>query len=268
MLAYYEFTGDRKVLNAVEKAVSLTLAKYPDTYFCRPGKITDGGVSHGLGLGDTLDQLYRLTGNPVYGNGGVRLYEDYCRGFPEDDTTPAKLLDPNEPWRMHAPHIMEGIAVPQIVATLTGEERYRQAARNILPKLARHTTPGGGLVGDENVRRRPGTGETYTEYCSFTEGAVGLNRFLAYSGDLHAGDRVEHVALNAAQGARTHTVNRAVAYLSRDNQRTTDQQPSIKGKINFSASHAAAACCTLNSTRLLPYYVEGMWFRPAGPPAL
>jgi uncharacterized protein len=53
MLAYYEFTGDKEVLAAVEKAVSLTLNTYRyeiGTYFGRPGTEDHGGVSHGIGF--------------------------------------------------------------------------------------------------------------------------------------------------------------------------------------------------------------------------
>jgi len=268
MLAYYEFTGDTKVLAAVEKAVTLTLSKYKDTYFCRPGKANSGGISHGLAYCDTLEQLYRLTGKQIYRDGVVWLYNDYCKGYPTDDTSLAKLLKADDPWVMHAPHVLEGMAVPQIVAVFSGAEKYKQAAQNARIKLARHTTPGGVLVGDESVLSRPGTGATYGEYCSMTEGTIGLNRILAYTGDLSAGDWVEQVCLNAAQGARTHAANRAVAYLSRDDQRTTDEKQNIRGRIYYSACHLAAACCTLNSIRLLPYYVEGMWYHPTGTDAL
>lgn len=268
MLAYYEFTGDKKILNAVEKAVNLTLGECQDTYFCRPGKANSGGVSHGLAFCDTLEQLYRLTGKQVYRDGVVWLYNDYCKGYPKDDTALPSLLDANKPFDMHAPHVLEGIAESQIVAAFTGEEKYQQAAHNALLKLARHTLPGGGLVGDESVRGRPGTGSTYSEYCSYTEGVIGLNRVLAYSGDLAAGNWVEQTGLNGAQGARLHVANRAVAYLSRDDRRSTDIKENVRGRIYYSACHLAAACCTLNSIRLLPYYVEGMWFRPTGGPAL
>jgi hypothetical protein len=268
MLAYYEFTGDAKVLAAVEKAVNLTLSKHNDTYFCRPGKANSGGVSHGLAFCDTLEQLYRLTGKPLYRERAVWLYNDYCKGYPADDTALPKLLDARAPFDMHAPHVLEGIAVSQIVGAYTGEGKYLQAARNARAKLARHTPPGGGLVGDESVLGRPGTGATYSEYCSYTEGVIGLNRILAYTGDLTAGEWVEQTCLNGAQGARTHTANRAVAYLSRDDRRSTDIKENVRGRIYYSACHLAAACCTLNAIRLLPYYVEGMWFRPSGAPAL
>ena len=269
MLAYYEFTGDKNVLAAVEKAVQRTLAAYQDgSYFQRSTELTAGGVPHGIGFSDTLEQLYRLTGKPVYRAGEIWLYDDFNQGFSKADTALNSLLDTNKLWQGHTPHIMEGLAVPQIVYSLTGEEKYKIAAANARLKLGWHTTPGGEIVGDESVNGRKGTGDTLGEYCSFTEGVIAMNQILAYSGDLTAGDWTERVCLNGAQGARFQTANRATAYLSRDDRRATDEKPNHGGRIYFSPCHLAAACCTLNATRLLPYYVQGMWYRPAGQPAL
>ena len=269
MLAYHEFTGEAKVLAAVEKAVQRTLTAYRSTsYFQRPAGLVGGGVPHGIGFSDTLEQLYRLTGKRVYRDGEIWLYTDFDKGVPAADTTLENLLDAGKVWQGHTPHIMEGLALPQIVYSLTGEDKYKVAADHARMKLAWHTTPGGAVVGAESVMGHKGTGATYGEYCSLTEGVIAMNQILAYSGDLTAGDWTERTCLNAAQGARFQTANRATAYLSRDDRLTTDEKQNFGGRIFFSACHIAAPCCTLNSTRLLPYYVQGMWYRPAGRPAL
>jgi len=273
MLAYHEFTGDKKVLAAVEKAVQLTLSAYKGnglSYFKRGGNPTQGGAPHGIAFSDTLEQLYRLTGNPVYRDGEIWLFNDFSESLPNTDISMEMLSEANKdkPWNVHTPHIMESLALPQIVATLTGEEKYKAAAANALKKLAWHTTPGGQIVGDENVKGRKGTGTTPGEYCSFTEGAIAMNQIQAYSGDLSDGDWTELVCLNGAQGARLQTANKANAYLSYDDRLTTDVKNNQGGRILYSPSHAAAACCTLNATRLMPYYVQGMWFRPTDQPGL
>jgi hypothetical protein len=273
MLAYYEFTGDKKVLAAVEKAVQLTLSAYKGqgiSYFIRANKPLAGGLGHGIAFSDTLEQLYRLTGNPVYRDSEIWLYNDFSCGLPDSDTSLEMLSEANKdkPWEMHTPHLMEGLAISQIVASLTGEEKYKTAAANARRKLAWHTTPGGLIVGSENVDGRKGTGTTPGEYCSSTEGVIAMNQILAYSGDLSAGNWTELVCLNGAQGARFQTANKATAYLSYDDRLTTDEEHNNGGRILFSAFHTAAACCTLNATRLMPYYVDGMWYRPVGRTAL
>ena len=163
----------------------------------------------------------------------------------------------------HTPHILEGLHMPWIAYAFTGKDKYRRAGENGLEKLAIHTNPGGSFVGDERVNGRRGSGDVLGEYCSMTEGTSTLNRILAYTGKLSIGDRIERVCLNAAQGARFHPANRAVCYLSRDNQRKATEPP----KRVFAATHKAC-CCTLNAARLMPYYVEGMWYRLPERPGL
>jgi hypothetical protein len=260
MLAYHEFTGDEEVLRAVERAVELTLSKYQGTsYFSAANG--QGGLSHGVGYMDTLEWLHRLTGKAAYRDGAVWLYEDY-QNLPsrDQDMKLDALLNPAQPWEEHTPHIMEGLHMPAVVHRLTGDAKYARAAAAALAKFDRHANPGGGVVGDESVQGRPGSADMPAEYCTMTEGVSSLNRIAAWQGDLTAGERVERVCLNAAQGARFQPVNRAVRYLTSDNQQRADDHRH-RQRFLFSAWHDAAACCTLNSGRLLPYYVEGMWYR-------
>lgn len=260
MLAYHEFTGDGKVLAAVEKAVQLTLSKYRDkTYF--GAEKGEGGLSHGVGYMDTLEWLYRLTGREAYRDGILWLYRDYQHLKSRDqDMKLNLLLDLGQPWQEHTPHIMEGLHMPAIVHALTGDAKHGQAAINALAKYDQHANPGGGVVGDESVEGRPGSADMPAEYCTMTEGVSSLNRILAWAGDLTVGSRIERVCLNAAQGARFQPVNRAVRYLTSDNQLRADEHRHAQ-RFLYSAWHQAAACCTLQAGRLMPYYVEGMWVR-------
>ena len=269
MLAYHEFTGDRRVLQAVERAVRCTLDAYRNrTYFHRPNP--DGGVVHGIGYLDTLEWLYRLTGQDDFREGALWLYRDFARDQPAflTDLLPQSLADANRLWRDHTPHIMEGLHLPVIAYALGGDELHRRAADNALLKLARHSNPGGGIVGSENVDGRVGSGHMPAEYCSLTEGASSLNRIVAWSGRLAAGAFVERLSLNAAQGSRFHPANIAVTYLNCDNQQDASDPAKLRGRFIYSASHKTAACCPLNAGRLLPYYVEGMWYRDLRRPGL
>lgn len=267
MLAYHEFTGDKRVLAAVERAVQLTLSKYRGaTYFGADKGL--GGLSHGVGYMDTLEWLFRLTGKAVYRDGAIWLYEDYQNLKSRDrDMMLAPLLDMGRPWQEHTPHIMEGLHMPAVLHALSGDPRHGEAAANALSKFDRHANPGGGVVGDESVKGRPGSSDMPAEYCTMTEGVSSLNRILAWSGDLTAGHRVERVCLNAAQGARFHPTNRAVRYLTSDNQMRADEHHHAQ-RFLYSAWHEAAACCTLQAGRLMPYFVEGMWYRDDRRPGL
>ena len=264
LLAWYEATGEERILAAVEKAAKLTLAAYEyGSYFERLGYLTGGGgVSHGVGFADTLEWLYRLTGEDIYRGGLLWLYADYANSnVRDDDLTPEHLIDAGRPWYSHTPHIAEALAMPQIASAYGGPSAYAQAADGVLAKLQRHSNPGGGPVGDEFVAGRAGAFDLPSEYCAMTETIASLNRLAQYRDAMTSGDISERIALNAAQGARLHPAASAISYLTADNRLSATQTIAFGDRLLYSASHLTAACCSLNSTRLLPYYVEGMWLQ-------
>lgn len=272
MLAYYEFTGEEKVLNAVEKAVSLTLNTYKNnigTYFGRQGTHKHGGVSHGIGFLDTLEWLYRLTGEDKYKEGLVWFYNDFSNNKVRDDDMQLNaLLEQGRVFQRHTPHIVEGLHGPQICASITEEEKYNTASENALNRLTYHTSPAGNIVGDELVHGRMGTAETLGEYCSMTQGVMSLNKIIAWGGSMDAAAKIENTVFNSAQAARFHPNNTAVQYLGRDNQYSAADTVSLNGRTMYAGYHRAAACCTLNSTRIMPYYVDGMWYNLKEEPGL
>jgi hypothetical protein len=267
LLAWYEATGEQRILEAVKKAAKLTLAAYEyRSYFERLGYATGGGgVSHGVGFSDTLEWLYRLTGDDTYRSGYLWLYADYASSnVRDDDLTPVHLSDPNRPWYSHTPHIAESLAMPAIAFAYGGPSEYGQAADRVLDKLHRYSNPGGGPVGDEAVGGRSGSFELTSEYCSMTETVASLDRLAQFRDAMVTGDISERIALNSAQGARLHPAATAVSYLTGDNRLSATATVAFGDRLLYSASHQTAACCSLNSTRLLPYYVEGMWLKETG----
>jgi uncharacterized protein len=262
LLAWYEATGETRILTAVQKAAKVTLTAFANkSYFVRVGNV-GGGVSHGLGFSDTLEWLYRLTGDETFRTGYLWLYADYTASHvTENDFFAANLSDPNRLWYTHTPHIAEALSVPEIAYAYGGSSIYGQAADEVLDKLQRHSNPGGGPVGDESVSGHLGAFGLMSEYCSMTETIASLNRLAQYRDAMPTGDISERIALNAAQGARLHTAAIAVSYLSSDNRLSATQTSAYFDRPLYSASHQAAACCSLNSARLLPYYIEGMWLK-------
>jgi hypothetical protein len=265
LLAWYEYSGDRRVVAAVEESVHKTIDHYrKTTYFGRSNP--DGGVTHGVGYMDTLEWLYRLTGSPYYAEAMVWLYEDYCKAGFESfrDMCPEELCDAARRWDYHTPHVAESLHMPALAAVFSGRSDYQEAADHVLSKLKFHTNPGGGFVaGDvlESICQTPGGGDVAGEFCSVTEGVQTLNRLFLYQPDFRVPKWIEKAALNAGQGARIHPANKAVIYLSKDNRLRADDPMLQGGRELYSASHKAAACCSLNAMRLLPYYVEAMWLK-------
>jgi len=115
LLACYEFSGDGAYLEAVIRAVDLTLRHYPlDRSYFRSNSTTARdaltGLTHGLCYTDVLEWLYMITRNERYRAFGVRLYREFSampRPFPNDDLALPNLLENKANFSGHAVHTAE-----------------------------------------------------------------------------------------------------------------------------------------------------------------
>lgn len=263
MLAYYEYTGNDNVLEAVADATGLIMRKYGNrNYFISRGK--GGGVSHGIGFFEILEWLYRLTSGREYAQFAAKLYADFNQGHARDDDLKTSLLtEPGRKFRKHGAHVAEGLFVPQWIANITGSPAQEDAARKVLEKLEYHLTPGGAMRCDEWIKGKRGTADERYEYCGIAEMISPLNKMTTMNGLLRQADWVERMTFNAGQGAR-FPVLKALSYLTSDN-RIRINHLELGGREAYDAAHFAAVCCALNGARLMPYFVEGMWVREASP---
>ncbi len=259
MLAYYEYTGDEKVLSAAEKAAKLIVTEYKDrNYFSKTSK--GGGVSHGIGFFENLEWLYRITGDDIYLQAAIKLYTDFNEGkVRDDDLKLQQLFDTARYFRKHGAHVAEGIFVPHFIASIEDMPELNKAAALSVKKLNYHLTPGGAMRSDEWVKGRKGTADERYEYCGIAEMISPLNKMVAFTGDFQLADKIETMTFNAGQGARL-PVLKALSYLTSDN-RIKINHTEIGHRETYDASHRAASCCVLNGGRLMPYYVEGMWMK-------
>ncbi len=257
--SYYEFTGDNDVLETVKKATNLIIEHYKTkNYFAvnSPG----GGVSHGIGFFENLEWLYRITGDKKYLDFSVKLYEDFNKeNVRDDDLKTQNLLNENKLFENHGAHIAEGLFVPEFIASIQNEEKLLKAAKNVIQKLNAHLTPGGAMRCDEWIKGRKGTADERYEYCGITEMISPLNKIISFTGNLNLANKIETMVFNAGQGARFPVLS-AVSYLTSDNRIRIRKWELLKRE-SYDAAHIAAACCTLNAGRLMPYYVEGMWMK-------
>ncbi|MCG6187639.1 beta-L-arabinofuranosidase domain-containing protein [Maribellus maritimus] len=284
MLAWYEYTGDIRYLEAVNRAAKLSVLQYTDrSYFQSPpeGEKQGGGISHAVGFFDILEWMYRLTKEKLYLDFAVKFYNDFNKGpVRDDDLTMTNLLAKNKKWEKHTPHIMEGLYMAELVASITQDSEIQKAADMSVRKLKEHITPGGGVVGDESVKGRPGTADAYREYCGMTEMVFSLNRLISISGNLQLGDFVERTVFNAGQGARL-PVLKALEYLSSDNRVTinscdhggrlaydSNRFSCKKGVFDSNSYKQQAICCVTSGPRLLPYFIDGMWMKNTDAPGL
>ncbi|HNO92532.1 MAG TPA: glycoside hydrolase family 127 protein, partial [Anaerolineales bacterium] len=94
LLGWYEATDDERTLDAVRRAVDVTLRAYPIGQ-SHPFDVKDdfAGVGHGLVFTDILDRLHQITDDETYLVYARWLYEEYSRQpLSQDDIQLPHLL--------------------------------------------------------------------------------------------------------------------------------------------------------------------------------
>jgi DUF1680 family protein len=269
LLAYYEATGDADVLQAVKKAVDVTMKAWPAGE-AEPFNITNAfaGVGHGLMFVDVLDTLARLTGDDRYLDYAVFLFDDYNKHpLPEEDIQLDNLHDPDYRFKGHGVHTYEHLRALVIAAYHTGRTDYLEALDRYLVKLDSVLTAAGGPIGDEWVfGRHAHPFSTGYEYCSLQELLHSYSVLLERTGEAQWADRIEWLLYNAAQGAR-HPTGRSIAYVKTDNAfhamgHVDMDDPQKEERVKYSPAHQdVAICCAPNAGRIYPYFVQAMYHR-------
>lgn len=270
LLAWYEYTKDTVVLNAVIRAVQNSMENYPANkshpFFSENPNV--GGLSHGLTFIDVLEKLFNLTKEKKYLDYIVFLYNDFSGQKLNEDAQLQKLLKPESKLFGHGVHTYEHLRCVAAAYYATGNAQLKLALENFETKINNTTTVSGGPVGDEWISGLPAdeTSRGY-EYCSIHELMHSYESLLAKSGNKKYADEVEHLFLNASQGAR-HPEKSCIAYLKSDNSYSMtgglngDTSDAKQTRYRYSPTHReAAVCCVPNAGRIGPYYVQYMWLQ-------
>ncbi len=271
LLAYYEFTGREDVLDAVQRAVKLTIGQYgpgKKNYFDNPGQV-GCGVAHGLMFLDVLEWLYRLTGDDAYRRAALSLYDDYNAStlVKNRDAQLARLLDPKSRLSGHGPDVMGFLRVPLLCYYLSGKQVYRKAWENAILKTRHHLGVGGSpLSGQgEEIKETGQTPDMPYEYCSTFYLMHSLTWAMQKTGEARYGDMFERALFNAAQGARFAN-GKALTYYSADQRLWVRQKPP-EGQGNHRYIYTAAfypSCCHDSGARVYPYAISALWMRSRG----
>jgi DUF1680 family protein len=269
LIAWYEYSNDYRVLEAIKKSVANTMKGFPigshPFYSVNPNV---GGLSHGLAYTDVLEDLYRLTKNQEYADYTLFLYKDFSSMVLNEDAQYTKLLQDDLMLKGHGVHTYEHLRSLAAAAYFSGNPELQKALKNFLLKIDLETEPSGGPTGDEWVagRKADATNRGY-EYCSIQELMHSYASLLVKSGNADYGDKAEKLFFNAAQGSR-HPEASSIAYLKSDNSYEMtgglngDKSDAKQTRYRYSPVHKeAAVCCVPNAGRIAPYYVSNMWMK-------
>ncbi len=272
LLAYYEYTKDEKVGQAIIKAVDNVMLNYP-IHKSSPfssGTAFNGGVSHGLTFTDVLDKMYQITGDTKYTDYALFLYDDFSKTYQsEKDVQLNNILNPNYKLQSHGVHTYEHLR-PLIVAAYAHNNSELQKALEIYVKRIENTTTlTGGAIGDEWIAER-NADATHTgyEYCSLHELLDSYTVLFQKQGNVKTAETVETIFYNAAQGSR-HPNHSCIAYLKTDNSFEMDgtkngevEHDRKQTRYKYSSAHQdVAVCCNPNAGRITPYFLEKAWLK-------
>jgi uncharacterized protein len=272
LLAYYEYSKDEKVWNALVKAVANVMTNYPinNSSPFSSGKAFNGGVSHGLTFTDVLDKMYQITGDTKYTDYALFLFQDFSSTYQsEKDVQLTNILNPNYKLQSHGVHSYEHLR-PLIVAAYASKNSELQKALEIyIRRIEQATTLTGGAIGDEWIAERnaDATHIGY-EYCSLHELLDSYSVLLQKQGNAKTAEMIETIFYNAAQGSRNPD-HSCIAYLKTDNSyemlgtKNGEMEPNRnQTRYKYSPAHQdVAVCCNPNAGRITPYFIEKSWLK-------
>jgi DUF1680 family protein len=270
LLAWYEYSNDANVFDAIKKSVANTMRGFPvaTSHPFLSVNPNVGGLSHGLAYTDVLENMYRLTGDSQYLDYALFLYKDFSSAVLNEDAQYAKLIQSDLMLKGHGVHTYEHLRSLAAAAYHSGNPELMRAMKSFLGKIDQTTEPSGGPAGDEWIlgKKADATKRGY-EYCSIHELLNSYESLFAKSGEPGYADKVEHIFFNAAQGAR-HPEAFSIAYLKSDNSYEMtgglngDTLDKKQTRYRYSPVHKeAAVCCVPNAGRIAPYYVSYMWLK-------
>jgi DUF1680 family protein len=272
LLAYYAYSKDIKLWQAIVKAVDNVMINYPigkSSPFSSGNKF-NGGVSHGLTFTDVLDKMYQITEQTKYTDYALFLYQDFSKTYQsEKDVQLSNVLNPNYKLQSHGVHTYEHLR-PLIVAAYASNNKELQKALEIyIQRIENITTLTGGAIGDEWIAER-NADATHTgyEYCSLQELMDSYTVLFQKQGNLKTAEAIETIFYNAAQGSRNPD-HSCIAYLKTDNSfemegtKNGEVEPNRKQtRYKYSPAHQdVAVCCNPNAGRITPYFLEKAWLK-------
>ena len=272
LLAYYEFTNTKEVLDAVERAMGLTMERYGENGK-HPFDLKNafGGVTHGLMLTDVCETLYRITGNIKYQDYATYLYKAFStyginRSF--NDLRYPYLIEKDSLFEGHGVHTYEHIRSMLNAYYHTGYPELESAYSNMLSKLESCILPSGAGHGDEWILKlEADPSETAAEYCGMLELRNSYGSLLEKTGNVQFADAAEKLTYNGMLGARNQD-GTAITYSKHDNCYRLDGKHHKGGestnepRYKYSPTHSEpAVCCAPNYGRNLPYFLHQMYMK-------
>lgn len=245
--SYYEFSGDRRVLEVMTRYM-----KWENTL---PASTFGEGYWPKIRAGDNIESafwLYNRTGEAWLLDLARKIHENMQRWHAGDIN-----------W--HNVNFAQGFRAGTVAWMLTKDPKHLESAgRNYQTAIGTYGQfAGGTFVADENAR--PGFVDPRGgfETCGIVEFMHSFEMLTKITGNPIWADRCEELAFNSLPGAMTPDLN-GLHYLTCANQVQLDRHNKAPGVQNsgtmFSYSpFEVYRCCQHNVSHGWPYYAEDLW---------
>lgn len=272
LLAYYDYSKDKKLWQALVKAVDNVMTNYPidKSSPYSSGDAFNGGVSHGLTFTDILDKMYQITGDTKYTDYALFLFKDFSKTYQsEKDVQLNNILDLNYKLQSHGAHTYEHLRPLIVAAYASKNEEIQKALEIYVRRIESATTLTGGPIGDEWISKRTADAtQTGYEYCSLHELLDSYTVLFQKQGNPKTAEAIETLFYNAAQGSRNPN-HSSISYLKTDNSFVMDgtkngeiEANRNQNRYKYSPAHQdIAVCCNPNAGRITPYFIEKAWLK-------
>ncbi len=253
---YHSATGDKRVLDFMDRYFRYQLAQLPQTPL---DNWTKWGRQRG---GDNLAVvywLYNLTGEKYLLELGELIHRqtlDWTGIFLHGDHL-------SRPYSLHCVDLGQGFKEPVVYWQQSGDSRHLEAVGRAVEKM-RHTIglPTGLWAGDEKLRF--GDPTFGSELCTAVEMMFSLEQILQITGGREWGDYLERVAYNTLP-TQTTDMQDARQYYQQVNQVEVTRKvrpfstPHEDTDIIFGL-YTGYPCCTSNLHQGWPKLVQNLWY--------
>jgi len=244
--SYYEYSGDKRVINLLSKYFRWQLT-IPDEDFLPPYWQQQRGS-------DNLASaywLYNLTGEKFL----LEVAEKIHRNTADWKGRVANWHNVNIAQAFRAPAIY--YQQSKVPIHLQAAERNYNMVWGVYGQV-----PGGMFGGDENCREGYYGPRQAIETCGIVEFMLSCEMLLKITGETKWADRCEDVAFNTFPASMTADL-KALHYLTAPNMILCDQKnksPGIQNKgAMFAFNPHGHRCCQHNVSHGWPYYAEHLW---------
>jgi DUF1680 family protein len=248
--SYYEYTGDKRVLDLMTKYFHWQLT-VPEKDFLPPYWQQQRAADN---LWSVL-WLYNRTGDKQL----LELADKIHRHT-------ANWTDGVPDW--HNVNMAEAFGGPAFYYPRSKDPRHLSAAERNYRTIREQygQVPGGMFGGDELCRKGYADPRQAIETCGMVEEMFSDERLLAVSGDPAWADRCEDVAFNSLPAALTADL-KALRYLTSPNLVLSDKSSKAPGLANGGAmlemNPFSHRCCQHNFGHGWPYFAEHLWMATA-----